>query len=222
MHYLAALDFHHLDNGVFLTSVARSLSQQMKKEDVRSIIIHADSAYTERIMQAGVMRSQAQLRSVRDLNKRLVALFADQGVSTVGLNPYKRDFITLKNDQLHLDHSYLETLPEQSVLLLSSLVLHTGKGGPVMVDLPRLARFLYDELELDECFIFSKSDKAEVFTSNNLPDQMNWNQMNDTFRDEQIPDEFNDLSFPVRLTSGRDFSQIPDLNQTLLISPAGE
>lgn len=220
MHYLAALDFDHLDNGVFLTSFAQSLSQHQDHKDIRSIIIHSDSAYTERIMQTGVMRSEASIRSTKDLNKRLVALFADQGVSTVGINPYKRDFITLKDGNLTINHSFLEGLPKRSVLLLSSLVLNVKEGQPVKVELSRLAAFLMEELDIDECFIFSKSDRAEILTDTGYPDEVQWNEMDDEFRDEQIPDDLEELPFPVRLTSGRDFGQIPDLSSTIHIPSA--
>lgn len=222
MRYLAALDFDHLDNGVFLTSFAQSLSQHQNKKDLRSIIIHSDSAYTERIMQTGVMRSEASIRSTKDLNKRLVALFADQGVSTVGINPYKRDFITLKEGNLRINHTFLEGLPKRSVLLLSSLVLDLEEDQPVKLELPRLGAFLFEELDIDECFIFSKSDKAEVFTHTDQPDKIHWDDMDNNFREEQIPDEFENLPFPVRLTSGRDFSQIPDLKNTILIPSSEE
>lgn len=221
MRYIAAIDFDHLDNGVFLTSFAKSLSQQQNKKDVRSIILHADSAYTDRIIQTGVMREQASIRSTKDLNKRLVALFADQGVSTVGINPYKRDFITLTDGKLEVDKSFLEGLPDRSVLLLSSLVWDADNNQPALLGLSRLAEFLYRQLDIDECFIFSKSDKAEVFTNTNLPDEMEWDDMGEEFRSEQIPDEFHDLNFPVRLTSGRDFSQVPELKNTIFIHPTG-
>ena len=217
MRYIAALDYNHLDNGVFLTSLARSLSQQQEKENVYPIIVHGDSAYTERIIQTGVMREEATIRSIKDLNHRLVALFADQGVSTVGINPYQRNFITIDDDSLQIDHSFLNTLPDRSVLLLSTLVKETGSDQPVVLDLPRLATFLAEELGADQFFIFNKSDKSEVFTNEELPKALTWEEMDQSFRNERIPDDFNDLKYPVRLATARDFNQIPDLENTLLI-----
>lgn len=216
MQYIAALDYEHLDNGVFLTTLARSLSRQQEKKNLNPVIIHADSAYTERIMQTGVMREEATIRSIKDLNNRLVALFADQGVSTIGINPYHRKFITIANGSMELDHTFLDSLPRQSVLLLSSLVYDVEKGRAAVVDLPRFMSYLHKELKADQLFIFSKSDKSEVFTDLK-PDQKK--TVDDKFRDEQIPNEFSDLNYPVRLTTARDFNQIPNLEQALLINP---
>ena len=85
MDFLAILDYEHLDNGVFLTSFAKSLAQKEK----RGLIIHGDSEHTERIIQTGVMRDEARIRAIKELNHRLVALFADEGVSTIALNGFQ-------------------------------------------------------------------------------------------------------------------------------------
>lgn len=217
MQYIAALDYEHLDNGVFLTTLARSLSQQQSKENMRSIIIHSDSEYTERIIQTGVMREQARVRSIKDLNNRLVALFADEGVSTVGINPNQREVITHKNGELSLDHSFLNTLPRQSILLLSSLVYDLDSQQPAVVGLPKLMQFLSDELNPDELFIFSKSNEAEIFTGSNDPTNAKWDTLDETFRTDQIPDEFSDFKTSVHLTTARDFNQLPNLSHSIFI-----
>jgi len=217
MRYIAAIDYQHLDNGVFLTTLARSLSQQQGQSDVRSILIHSDSAYTERIIQTGVMRDEATVRSVKDLNNRLVALFADQGVSTVGINPFQRKFITRNQDGLTFDHSFFETLPHQSVLLLSTLVYDEESKKPVVIDLPMLAQFLFNELQADQLFIFSKSDESEIFTKKNDVNDLQWDAMDESFRESQIPEEFANLNHPVQLITARDFNQIPNLGQAVSI-----
>lgn len=217
MRYIAALDYDHLDNGVFLTTLARSLSQQQGKDDVRSIFVHTNSAYTERIIQTGVMRKEATIRSVKDLNKRLVALFADQGVSTIGINPSQRNFITLSGGTLQLDHSFLNTLPQQSVLLLSTLVQDVDHNEEVVLEFPRLLTFLFEELEADQLFIFSKSDESEVFTASPTSEKMRWDTMDAGFRENQIPDDVSELTCPVQLITARDFNQIPDLEHAISI-----
>lgn len=222
MRYIAAIDYQHLDNGVFLTTLARSLSQQQDKEKVRPILLHGDSAYTERIMQTGVIREQARIRSVKDLNHRLVALFADQGVSTVGINPNQRNLITLKDNSLSLDHNFLDTLPERSVLLLSTLVHDLEADESVVMDLPRIFNFLADELEADQLFIFTKSDEAEVFTTSDELQTLEWSSLDESYREQQIPEELSHLSRTVRMTTARDFNQIPDLQNTILIKSAAD
>jgi hypothetical protein len=217
MHYLAALDHDHLDNGVFLTALAQSLAQHQEAQSTRSIIVHTDSEYTERIIQTGVMREEATIRSIKDLNKRLVALFADQGVSTIGINPYKRNFITLENQQLQLDHSFLEGLPDRPVLLLSTLIQDVDQGTQVVIKLPRLLSFLEEQLTPEELFIFSKSEEAEIFTESTNYDSLEWASMDDSFKKTEVPDEFNKFNHPIRMTTARDFSQLPELTNSILI-----
>jgi hypothetical protein len=217
MQYIAPLDYDHLDNPVFLTTLARSLSQQQKKGDVRSIILHSDSAYTERVIQTGVMREEARIRALKDLNHRLVALFADEGISAIGINPSQRNFITLSEGRLNMDHSFLDHLSRKPVLLLSTLVQNLNTKQPVVFDLAKMTSFLVDELNADELIIFSKSDESEIFTNSDQSDELNWKTLDDSFRETRLPDEFAHLNRPLRLTSARDFNQIPNLGQTISI-----
>ncbi len=218
MRYLAALDHDHLDNGVFLTALARSLAQQQQSDNnIRSIIVHTDSEYTERIIQTGVMREEATVRSLKDLNKRLVALLADEGVSTIGINPYKRNFITLTDGKLQLDRSFLKNISDQPVLLISTLVQDLDRNKAVPIELPRLISFLQGELNADELVIFSKSDKAEVFTNHDMPSKISWKTIDKEFRQVQIPDEFSKLNSRCYLTTARDFGQFPSLENAILI-----
>lgn len=214
MQYLAALDYEHLDNGVFLTSLARSVSRQ---KNVRPIIIHGDSEYTERIIQTGVMREEATVRSIKDLNHRLIALLADEGVSTIGINGYQRELITLDGEKLSMDTDYLESLPSQSALLLSSLVYNKQTGSPQAVELSRFANFLKESLPINELFIFSASDTDEIFTGEEKPATMRWQELDKGYRSKYIPREFQNYEQPVRLTTARDFESVPKLDKTSLI-----
>jgi len=218
MKYIAALDYDHLDNGVFLTTLARSLSQQQAKEELRPIIVHSNSKYTERIIQTGVMRDEATIRSIKDLNNRLVALFADQGVSTVGINPNRRKMITRKNGVLSLDHSFFDTLPRRSVLLLSTLIHNIDTGKIEVLNLPKLVSFLDKELGADQLFIFSKSDKSEIFTADPQQKQLYWESLEEDFIENQIPNEFIQFNTHVILTNARDFNQISNLEHTISIN----
>jgi len=213
MRYIAALDYEHLDNGVFLTSLARSVAQQ---KNVRSIIVHGDSAYTERIMQTGVMRDEARIRSIKDLNHRLIALFADQGISAIGINGHQRKFITINDNQLSLDASFFERLADQSVLLLSTLVLDLKSTLPEPIELPRMASFLQSELKAEAIFSFSKSDKDELLVKNN-PGQLDWNNLPKGFAKEHLPAEFQHFDRPLRLAGARNFHQPAKADHSILI-----
>lgn len=214
MQYLAALDYKHLDNGIFLTSLAHAISRQ---NNVRPIIIHGESEYTERVIQTGVMRNEATVRSIKDLNHRLIALLADQGVSTIGINGYQRELITLEDDTLSLDKAYFNRLPSQSALLLSTLVFDKNTGNPAPVKLTRLVTLLREELSANELFIFSASDSDELFTKGKKPSEMKWNDLDDEYQATFIPKEFHQFNRPVRLTTAREFDRIPDLEKTSLI-----
>ncbi len=218
MHYLAALDHDHLDNGVFLTTMARSLAQQQQNDkNIRSIIVHTDSEYTERIIQTGVMREEATVRSLKDLNKRLVALLADEGVSTIGINPYKRNVITLVDGELQLDYSFFNYISDQPILLISTLVQDLDQNKEVPIELSRLLIFLQQELNTYELVIFSKSDKYEVFTNSDMPSKISWKSMDKEIRQDQIPDEFSKLNNRCYLTTARDLGQFPSLENAILI-----
>lgn len=214
MQYLAALDYAHLDNGVFLSSLAQAISRQNK---VRPILIHGDSEYTERIIQTGVMREQATIRSIKDLNHRLIALLADQGVSTIGINGYQRELITLSDNGLHMDINYFESLPSQSALLLSTLVFDKNTGEARPVELNRLAAFLNESLPVEEFFIFSASDQDELFTEEEKPAKVKWDDIGEPFQNKFIPEEFHHFGKAARLTTAREFNRIPNLDKTSMI-----
>ncbi len=133
------------------------------------------------------------------------------------INPYKRNFITLKGDKLQLDHSFLEQLPNRPVLLLSTLVQNVEHNQQAVVELPRMFAFLREQLKPEELFIFSKAEESEIFTNTGNPDTVAWETMDESFRETQIPDELTNFDQPLRLTTARDFSQIPDLKNSILI-----
>lgn len=211
MKYLAVIDYEHLDDGVFLSTLARSIA---KHDYSGSVILHGESAYTERIIQTGVMREEAAIRAHKDLNHRLIALLADEGVSATGINGYRRSFITLRDGQLDLDRSFLDALPGGPLLLVSSLALDTASGRPVTVSLPRMTGFLREQLRPDELFLFTRSGENEVFTDNFSREDTRWTELSTAEKDQLVPEEFHDYRHPVRLSTARDFQNIPDLEHT--------
>lgn len=211
MDYLAVIDHEHLDNGMFLSAMARSLSRQ---SDTRPVLVHGDSAYTERIIQTGVMRDEATVRSIKDLNIRLVALLADEGIAAIGINGYQRSVITLEDGELQLDRTFLERLPAGTVLLISSLVLDTASGQPVAVSLPRVTELLASEMKPDELFLFDRSEKGEILADSFSPATTRWRDLDPEFRRNHIPEEFGSFRRTVRLTTPGDLQNLPDLSRT--------
>src|SRR5699024_2135969 len=112
MQCIAALDYEHLDDGKFLLNLAQSLSTC---DHFHPIIVHDNSANTERIMQQGVMRDEAEIQDIKTLNHRLVNLFADEGIAALGVHGYQKKAITFKNNQLSVNVDFFDRLPSVSL-----------------------------------------------------------------------------------------------------------
>jgi hypothetical protein len=213
MRYIAALDYEHLDNGMFLTALARSIGRQ---DDTQPIIVHGDSQYTDRIMQTGVMRDDAKIRSIKGLNHRLINLFADEGVSAVGINGYQHELICLKDGELSVNSAFFDGLPAGPVLLISNLVWDEASQSPQPVALPHMLGLLQDELGAERLYAFTKADKDEIIIQKK-PDTMKWNDLSADFINQNLPEEFNDFNRPLYLSTARDFGTLPDDTHSIFI-----
>ena len=200
MDFIAVLDYEHLDNGMFLKSFARALSKKKK----RGIIIHGASEYTERIIQTGVMREEAELRAIKELNHRLIALFADEGVSTIGLNGFQKSLITTDGKEIFVDKTQLHDLPKQPMLLLSNLGLNTSTGNKQTIPLPELAYTLKHELNIQEIVVFSKNESSDIIDEQ-LDDLIRANEIETGLKEKHLPESFRNTTFTVRLTTANKF-----------------
>jgi hypothetical protein len=205
--YIALLDFEHLDHPVFLKSLAQSLSAHKTR---KGIIVHGDSEYTNRLMQTGMMREDARIRAIMDLNHRLVALFADHGVSTIGLQSYQKELISITDDGLVLNRKVLDTLPDSPMLLISSLVNKDGEKEYIPpVD---LVNFLREELDDHSVVIFSQDHDSDIFTTNNSDEKdLNWSDLSEEFKSKHLSEEQISLKKSAILTNGLSFSEWPNL-----------
>ncbi len=213
MRYIAALDYEHLDNGMFLTALARSVARQ---DDTQPIIVHGDSQYTDRIMQTGVMRDDAKIRSIKGLNHRLINLFADEGVSAVGINGYQRELICLKDGALSVDSAFFDGLPAGPVLLISNLVWDEASELPRPVALPRMLQLLQQEFEAERIYAFTRADKDEIIIQDN-PNTIKWDDLSVDFIAYNLPEEFKGFNHPLYLSTARDFGALPEDNHSILI-----
>lgn len=200
MDYIAVLDYEHLDNGVFLTTFARSLAQKKK----RGIVIHGDSQYTDRIIQTGMMREDARVRAIKELNHRLVALFADEGVSTIALNGFQKNLIRSDKAELILDKSQLLNLPSQPTLLISNLIRKSNSDQLTPVPLPQLANKLSSALEIEEVILFSTDDSADIIQKE-LPDTICPDETDSSFLEKHIPKSFHSYSDTIHLRTASTF-----------------
>ncbi|MEX0773904.1 MAG: hypothetical protein WEB89_06050 [Balneolales bacterium] len=214
MNYLAILDYEHLDNAIFLKSFAEAIAAQ---NNTRGIILHGDSQYTDRLIQTGMLSDEARLRSIKDLNHRLVSLMADSGVAVVGVNAYQRNIISYNGSALKFDRNFLTKFPAGTHLLLSNLVDDERNQKPIAYNLAGLANNLFNELELDEIFIFSAKEADEIITQPSKPEVFNYDELDENFKDTSLPEDLHDLAVPFRLTTTRSFREIPNLADTILI-----
>lgn len=213
MKYIALLDSRHLENNLFMKAFADAVSRQDK---VRGIIVHGDSPYTDRLIQTGMMREDARIRSTKELNIRIVSVLADSGVSAIGLNPFQRDSIVYNpvKDELAVNTAFFDSLPESTFLVLSNLVGNTDSKQPAAYPLVSLTLKLQSSLKCDEIFAFSSEEKDEVLISKTPTASIKWENLEDNYKNIFIPPEVveNPLSFC--LTTTRAFSQVPDLSDS--------
>ena len=155
MKYLFIIDHAHLDDGRFLKDLARKISEANLPP---SLFIHGDSAYTDRIMQQGVMREPARIRATRELNNRLTALFADEGVPLVAVNGHQKGTLVLGVDgSLTYNAAWLRQVKGDVHRLVSSLA-GDGKGGAVYLPLHIMAMGLSEHFGIKELIAFGKEE----------------------------------------------------------------
>lgn len=212
INFIAVLDHQHLDNSVFLTAFAKSLAQL---GDRKGIVIHGDSPYTDRLIQTGMMREDARIRAIKDLNKRLIGLFADQGIPTIGVHGFQKELISLQNQQVTLNHQVLNELHHTPNLLISNLI--DDHGSPKHVPLPSFAKALSDAIEEVEILLFSMDEKEEILVSSEQK-ELTWQQLSAEFIENSLPNEFHDFNETIQLTTATDFANWPNLKKTTKIS----
>lgn len=213
MDYIAVIDYEHLDNGLFLTELARSLARH---KDSRGLIIHGESEYTERLIQTGMMREDAVVRAVKELNHRLIALFADHGVPTIGLNGYQRSMVTQEKTSIEVNRNQFYRLPSEPHILLSNLVNHHTRTKPVSLDLDKFVSALRNALDIEDIFLFYLGDTNE-FIQRNWPEKIIKKELENSSLKLQIPGSFRHCRFPFRITSARAFGEYPAIKESTLI-----
>ena len=213
MNYIAALDYAHLDNAIFLTAFAKAVHAHKIR---KGIIIHGESAYTDRLIQTGMMREDARIRSIKDLNRRLVALLADHGVSCIGLHGFQKELISRTEKGLQLDREIFDALPGRPFLLLSNLI-QNEKNELEALSLSDMARFLSDELGSHVPVLFSKDEQEEIMSEFSRPKQIAGKDLKPEFIEKYIPDEFHEFRHTCYLSNASDFSTWPSAERMTVI-----
>lgn len=162
MKYLFILDYARLDQSAFLKHMARSLAG-LKLESF--MMIHADSEYTSRITESGILTEIARIRAVKELNHRLTALFADEGIPLISLNSYQRKTIVRQHGSITVNAEYLKGLVSKTNVLLSNLI-EDENGSIIPLPLAELAACLHEAIGFTHLIAFDANDRPEslIFT----------------------------------------------------------
>lgn len=196
MNYIAVLSYEQLDNGLFLTSFARTLAQKKK----RGIILHEASEYTERIIQTGVMREEATVRCIKELNHRLVALLADEGISTIALNGFQKKMIRLDENKFGIDFTILDKLPPEPVILISTLATNEQEDRVEPISISAVAEAFRMNYSLPYIELFSINQNSDMIDQN-LPQIITPSDREIDFLEQNIPSSFRSYDQEVRLQS---------------------
>jgi len=210
MGYLAYIDYKSLDNSLFLKSLAEATSRQDSKITPR-IFIHGESAHTERLIQTGMMREDAQFRAIRELNRRLVILFADYGVPAIGLNGYQRKLISFDpdSDKLTIDEKYLHSLPSQPLLIISNLIHVVGEERPGTFPIQRYLEEFFELPGLSELYAFSTADNPILIDESQSTNEKS-PETEKKDKKKLLPEELAGTPLNIELITVQKFSQLID------------
>jgi acetylglutamate kinase len=209
--FIAVLDHQHLENSIFLTAFAKSLA---KLGERKGIVVHGDSPYTDRLIQTGMMREDARLRAIKDLNKRLIGLFADHGVATIGIHGFQKNLVTKQGENVTLNNTIMEEFHAAPNLLISNLV--DEQGETTHLPLPKFTQSVAEHIDDVEILLFSKNEKDEILISD-TNNRMKWKDLPESFCKETLPEEFEKFNYPVKLTTATDLGNWPNLKKVTII-----
>lgn len=203
MTLLLVLDDAHLGNTLFMKSFGHSLGAL---KGHRLAILHASERYTDSLIQTGMFRSEAAVRAAREINRKLVTWLADHGMSCAGMHGDQRGLFTLRDHQLQIDRSKLDSFAPQSVWLISTLAAHDD-GLASSVSLPDMARFLELQLPADHVVVFSMAESDDILNPDGNT-HLEWSQRFDFI--DRLPIEFKNYLHPLVLSGTGSLGLIPD------------
>lgn len=137
--YLLYLDRYHLDDPLFLSSMAQRM-KRVKRRLPPLLFLHNSGEQTERLLEAegyfskreeGLLHLQTSKelalleRAMRDVNRRIVGTLTDEGVHTVGFHGLDRGLLRIGADgQVSAGRVdwLLDLMLKRVVLVLSTLV----------------------------------------------------------------------------------------------------
>lgn len=212
MRYIAVLDHDHLDHSFFMKSFSEAMSQQ---SGCKGILLHSDSSYTESLIQTGMLRRDAIIRSTKDLNRRIVSLLADSNIPATGIHGYQKKIMCYSGNNLLINKQWFQDMPNGIHLVLSNLVRDSDSDEVEPLPLAYLASALRRELEFDAILKF-----PQVNQENSSPpfDDMSSSSKKTSCGNSKIslvnfydmPDERKNNPDTVFICSLEGFKKLPD------------
>jgi hypothetical protein len=120
---ITTLKAAHLDHPMFMKQFATEMRTGLQGK--RLLVLHGDSSFTEETIQQGIPRQEAASQTAKQLNRRLVALLADEGVSALGITLAQRGFTTFDETMdppFRVNTSAWSRLPAIPVICCATLV----------------------------------------------------------------------------------------------------
>jgi len=153
------LDSEHLDQSLFMKSFAQKLVAFKKR---RLILVHGDNSFSKQLIKNGMNENDAIERSIKEINLKLISLFADSVLPAIGIHGYQRNVVKLENESIQIDGTYLNSLPEQAMLILTNLVGNSQTEMHKTISTAQLAFELSSRFANSTCLCFAVSDIANL------------------------------------------------------------
>jgi isopentenyl phosphate kinase len=163
------LDSEHLDHNLFMKSFAQKLTSFKSK---RIVLVHGDSSYSKQLVSNGMLETDAKERSIKEINLKLISILADNGIPAIGIHGYQRNTINWVNNAIKIHTDYLNSLPNQVVLILSNIVSDTENSNQhITISSAVIANNLTHVFDDSVCLCFALSEKADLSFKVNKPTQ---------------------------------------------------
>lgn len=124
---ITTLESAHLDHPMFMKQFATEMRTGLQGK--RLLVLHGDNSFTEETIQQGIPRQEAAIQTARQLNRRLVALLADEGVSALGITLSQRGFTTYDETMdppFGVNESAWSRLPAIPVICCATIVARSN------------------------------------------------------------------------------------------------
>lgn len=207
LNLIIVLDRYHLEQPLFM----KLFGQKIRRvKSGRLLILHADSAYTQRLIDSGTEPEKAVVRSTKEISLKLVNLLAEYGHSAAALHGYHKQAIVLtESNQLVIDRSYFLQHPETVITICSNLVMLAHEQRTSPVPLASLAIELKKSLEFDGILCFAQSEVLSTSFKEKAPsevDVLNW-----------VPEELVSAHGHIKMTTIADFDEKNVYQESILL-----